>query len=92
MPKPDIHQLEERVLALMEGFRHLKKENQGLSRQVDQLNREKGDLVKEQSSNQDTRARLSQLESLSQKNEKDRKVMRTKVQTLLDNLEKFDLA
>ncbi len=92
MPKPDIHQLEECVLALMGEFRRLKKENQGLSRQVDQLNREKGDLAKEQSSNQDTRARLSQLESLSQKNEKDREVMWTKVQTLLDNLEKFDLA
>lgn len=92
MPKPDMHQLEERVLALMEEFRCLKKENHGLSRQVDQLNREKGDLVKERSSNQDTQARLSQLESLSQKNEKDRKVIRVKVQTLLDSLEKFDLA
>ncbi len=92
MPKLDIHQLEERVLALMEEFRRLKKENHGLSRHVDRLNREKADLVKEQSSNQGTRNRLSKLESLSQKNEKDRKVIRTKVQTLLDNLEKFDLA
>ncbi len=92
MPKPDIHRLEERVLTLMEEFRRLKKENQGLSRQVDRLNREKEGLVKEQRSNQGTRDRLSQLESLSQKNEKDRKVMRTKVQTLLNNLEKFDLA
>jgi predicted nucleic acid-binding Zn-ribbon protein len=92
MPKPDIHQLEERVLALMGEFRRLKKENQGLSRQVDQLNREKEAMVKEQSSNQGTLERLSQLESLSRKNEKDRKVVRTKVQTLLDNLEKFDLA
>jgi len=92
MSKPDIHQLEERVLALMEEFRHLKKENQGLSQQVDRLNREKEAMAKEQSSNQGARERLSQLESLGRKNEKDRKVVRAKVQTLLDNLEKFDLA
>lgn len=92
MPKPDIHQLEERVLILMEEFRRLKKENHGLSRQVDQLNREKETLVKEQNVNQGTREHLSKLESLSRKNEKDRKVMRTKVQTLLETLEKFDLA
>jgi len=92
MSKPDIHQLEERVLTLIEGFRRLKDENQELSRQVDQLNLEKETLVKEQNLSQGTKDRLSQLESLGQKNEKDRKVMRTKVKTLLDNLEKFDLA
>jgi predicted RNase H-like nuclease (RuvC/YqgF family) len=92
MSKPDIHQLEERVLALIEGFRRLKDENQELSRQVDQLNREKETLVKEQNLSQGTKDRLSQLESLGKKNEKDRKVMRTKVKTLLENLEKFDLA
>jgi hypothetical protein len=92
MSKPDIHQLEERVLTLIEGFRRLKDENQELSRQVDQLNREKETLVEEQDLSRGTKDRLSQLESLGQKNEKDRKVMRTKVKTLLDNLEKFDLA
>ena len=92
MPKPDIHQLEERVLVLMGEFRRLKKENQGLSRQVDQLNREKETLVEERNLSQGSQARLSQLESLSKKNEKDRKLMRTKVQTLLESLEKFDLA
>ncbi len=92
MLKLGIHQLEERVLTLMEEFRRLKKENQGLSRQVEQLNREKEDLIKEQSSNQGVRDRLSQLESLAREDEKGHKVMRVKVQTLLDNLEKFDLA
>ena len=92
MPKPDIHQLEERVLVLIGEFRRLKDENQDLSRQVDQLNREKETLVEEQDLSRGTKDRLSQLESLGQKNEKDRKVMRTKVKTLLDNLEKFDLA
>jgi hypothetical protein len=92
MPKPDIHQLEERVLVLIGEFRRLKDENQELSRQVDQLNREKETLVEEQNLSQATKDRLSKLESLDQKNEKDRKVMRTKVKTLLENLEKFDLA
>ena len=92
MPKQDIHQLEERVLVLIGEFRRLKDENQELSRQVDQLNREKETLVEEQNLSQATINRISTLESLHQKNEKDRKVMRTKVKTLLDNLEKFDLA
>jgi hypothetical protein len=92
MPKPDIHQLEERVLVLVVEFRRLKDENQELSRQVDQLNREKKILVEEQNLSQATKDRLSKLESLDQKNEKDRKVMQTKVKTLLENLEKFDLA
>ena len=92
MPKPDIHQLEERVLVLIGEFRRLKDENQALSRQVDQLTREKGILVEEQNLSQATKDRLFKLESLGQKNEKDRKVMRTKVKTLLANLEKFDLA
>ena len=92
MPKPDIHQLEERVLVLIGEFRRLKDENQELSRQVDQLNREKETLVEEQNLSQVAKDRLSKLESLDKKNEKDRKVMRTKVKTLLENLDKFDLA
>ena len=92
MPKPDIHQLEERVLVLVVEFRRLKDENQELSRQVDQLNHEKETLVEEQNLSQVAKDRLSKLESLDKKNEKDRKVMRTKVKTLLENLEKFDLA
>ena len=92
MPKHDIHQLEERVLVLIGEFRRLKDENQELSRQVDQLNHEKETLVEEQNLSQVAKDRLSKLESLDKKNEKDRKVMRTKVKTLLENLEKFDLA
>ena len=92
MPKQDIHQLEERVLVLIGEFRRLKDENQELSRQVDQLNREKETLVEEQNLSQVAKDRLSKLESLDKKNEKDRKVMRTKVKTLLESLEKFDLA
>ena len=92
MPKQDIHQLEERVLVLIGEFRRLKDENQELSRQVDQLNREKETLLEEQNLSQVAKVRLSKLESLDKKNEKDRKVMRTKVKTLLENLEKFDLA
>ena len=92
MPKQDIHQLEERVLVLIGEFRRLKDENQVLSRQVDQLNREKETLVEEQNLSQVAKDRLSKLESLDKKNEKDRKVMRTKVKILLENLEKFDLA
>ena len=92
MPKQDIHQLEKRVLVLIGEFRRLKDENQELSRQVDQLNREKETLVEEQNLSQVAKDRLSKLESLDKKNEKDRKVMRTKVKTLLENLEKFDLA
>ena len=92
MPKQDIHQLEERVLVLIGEFRRLKDENQELSRQVDQLNREKETLVEEQNLSQVAKDRLSKLESLDKKNEKYRKVMRTKVKTLLENLEKFDLA
>ena len=92
MPKQDIHQLEERVLVLIGEFRRLKDENQELSRQVDQLNREKETLVEEQNLSQVAKDRLSKLESLDKKNEKDRKVMRIKVETLLENLDKFDLA
>ena len=92
MSKQDIHQLEERVLVLIGEFRRLKDENQELSRQVDQLNREKETLVEEQNLSQVEKDRLFKLESLDKKNEKDRKVMRTKVKTLLENLEKFDLA
>ena len=92
MPKQDIHQLEERVLVLIGEFRRLKDENQELSHQVDQLNREKETLVEEQNLSQVAKDRLSKLEYLDKKNEKDRKVMRTKVKTLLENLEKFDLA
>ena len=92
MPKQDIHQLEERVLVLIGEFRRLKDENQELSRQVDQLNREKETLVEEQNLSKVAKIRLSKLESLGKKNEKDRKVMRTKIKTLLENLEKFDLA
>jgi hypothetical protein len=92
MPKQNIQQLEERVLVLIGEFRRLKDENQELSRQVDQLNREKETLVEEQNLSQVAKDRLSKLESLDKKNEKDRKLMRTKVKTLLENLEKFDLA
>ena len=92
MPKQDIYQLEERVLVLIEEFRRLKDENQELFRQIGQLNREKETLVEEQNLSQVAKDRLSKLESLDKKNEKDRKVMRTKVKTLLENLEKFDLA
>ena len=92
MPKQDIHQLEKRVLVLIGEFRRLKDENQELSRQIDQLNREKETLVEEQNLSQVAKDRLSKLESLDKKNEKDRKVMRTKVKTLLENLDKFDLA
>jgi prefoldin subunit 5 len=80
------------VLVLIGEFRRLKDENQVLSRQVDQLNREKETLVEEQNLSQVAKDRLSKLESLDKNNEKDRKVMRTKVKTLLENLEKFDLA
>jgi hypothetical protein len=89
---PNIHKLEERVLVLIGEFRRLKDENQELSHQVDQLNREKETLVEEQSLSQATKDRLSKLEFLDKKNQKDRKVMQTKVKTLLENLEKFDLA
>jgi DNA repair exonuclease SbcCD ATPase subunit len=92
MPKPDIHQLEERVLTLMGEFRRLKEENQGLSTQVDQLTREKEALRNENNLNQGSQDRLSQLESLNQKNEKDRQVIRAKVLSLIKNLDKFDLA
>ena len=92
MPKSDIHQLEERVLALMGEFRRLKEENQGLSCQIDQLSREKKTLAKEKTLNQGKQERFSQVETVNRKNEKDRKAMRTKVQSLLKNLEKFDLA
>lgn len=91
MPKPDIHQLEERVLALMGEFHRLRKENQRLSCQIDQLNREKEILVEEASLNQESLKRLSQLESLNRKNEKDNQAIRMKVQILLESLEKFDL-
>ncbi len=91
MPKPDIHQLEERVLALMGEFRRLKEENQGLSCQIDQLSREKKAMAKDKNLNQSKQDRLSQLETVNRKNEKDRKAMRTKVHSLLKNLEKFDL-
>ncbi|MBT5549925.1 MAG: hypothetical protein HOJ79_05535 [Nitrospina sp.] len=88
----DIHQLEERVLALMEEFRRLKEENQGLTSQVDRLNREKEALANEKEINQGHQDRLSQLETLNKKGEKDRKIMRTKVLALIKNLDKFDLA
>jgi len=91
MSKPDIHQLEERVLALMEEFRRLKEQNQGLSRQVDQLSREKAALREEQNLSKGAQDRLSQLEFKTKKNEKDRKVIQAKVRTILQNLEKFDL-
>ena len=92
MPKPDIHQLEERVLALMGEFHRLRKENQRLSCQIDQLNREKEILIEEASLNQESLKRLSQLESLNRKNEKDNQAIRMKVQILLESLEKFDLS
>ncbi len=92
MPKPDIHQLEERVLALMGEFRRLKEKNQGLSCQIDQLSREKKAMAKEKNLNQGKQDRLSQLGTLNRNNEKDRKARRTRVQSLLKNLEKFDLA
>ena len=92
MPKPDIYQLEERVLALIGEFQRLKKENLRLSCQIDQLNREKEILIEEASLNQDSQNRLAELESLNQKNEKDNEAIRMKVQILLERLEKFDLA
>ena len=91
MPKPDIQQLEESVSALLGEFRRLKEENLGLSRRVEQLIRDKEVLVEESKMSQNSQDRISQLESLKLKNEKDRKIIRAKVQTLLDNLQKFDL-
>ena len=91
MPKPDIQQLEESVSALLGEFRRLKEENLGLSRRVEQLIRDKEVLVEESKMNQNSQDRISQLESLNLENEKDRKIIRAKVQTLLDNLQKFDL-
>ena len=91
MPKPDIQQLEESVSALLGEFRRLKEENLGLSRRVEQLIRDKEVLVEESKMSQNSQDRISQLESLNLENEKDRKIIRAKVQTLLDNLQKFDL-
>ena len=91
MPKPDIQQLEESVSALLGEFRRLKEENLGLSRRVEQLILDKEVLVEESKVSQNSQDRISQLESLNLKNEKDRKIIRAKVQTLLDNLQKFDL-
>ena len=48
-------------------------------------------MAKEKNLNQGKQDRLSQLETLNRNNEKDRKAMRTNVQSLLKNLEKFDL-
>ena len=70
MPKQNIHQLEERVLVLIGEFRRLKDENQELSRQVDQLNREKETLLEEQNLNQVAKDRLSKLEFLDKKKRK----------------------
>jgi len=92
MPKPDIHQLEESVLALLGEFRRLKEVNQGLSSQVDQLNREKEILANENSMNQGSQGRLCQLETLNKKSEKNRKAMRAKVQALIKKVDKFDLS
>ena len=92
MPKPDIPQLEERVLSLIEEFRRLKDKNKELTLQVDQLISEKETLIEEQRLSQVAKSRLAQLESLDRKNEKERKLIRTKVEALLENLEKFDLA
>ena len=91
MLKPDIYQLEERVLSLMKEFRRVKDKNKELTLQVDQLTRDKEFLVEDQSLNQSTKDRLSQLESIDRKKEKDRKIIRTKVKALLENLKKFDL-
>ena len=91
MSKPDIQQLEESVSALLGEFRRLKEENLGLSRRVEQLIRDKEVLVEESKMSQNSQDRISQLESLNLKNEKDRKIIKAKVQTLLDNLQKFDL-
>ena len=49
-------------------------------------------FAKEKTLNQGKQERFSQVETVNRKNEKDRKAMRTKVQSLLKNLEKFDLA
>jgi hypothetical protein len=92
MLRPDINQLEERVLFLMEEFRRIKKENDRLTRKVDELNREKEMLIEEKNLEQDSRERLSHLESLNSKNKEDRKIMQMKVQNILENLEKFDLS
>ncbi len=91
MPKMDIQKLEERVSALLGEFRRLKEENLGLSRKVEQLIREKEVLIEERNLSQSSQDRISQLESLNRKNEKDRKIIRAKVQTILENLQKFDL-
>ena len=92
MLKPDIHQLEERVLALIGEFRRLKEENRGLSLQVEQLTREKEVLEQETILNRSKLSRLPKLESQSRKNEIDQNVIRAKVQELIKNLDKFDLA
>jgi uncharacterized protein YhaN len=92
LPMPDIHQLEERVLTLMEEFRRLKKDNKALSVQVDELKREIESLENESTLSQGNQERLSQLETLNSKSEKDRKDMRAKVQAIIKNLDKFDLA
>ncbi len=92
MSQPDIHQLEERVFSLIGEFRRLKEENKRLSREVDRLSEEREVLIVEGDLNQGNQERLAQLETLSQQNDKYRKTMRDKVQTLLNNLEKFDLA
>jgi hypothetical protein len=92
MPKPDIYQLEERVLALMAEFRRLKEENLELSSEVDRLSSENKTLLNESNLNQGHQERLSQLETLNKVSEKGRKDMRAKVQALIKNLDKFDLA
>ena len=84
--------MEERVLVLIGEFRRLKDENQELSRQIDQLNREKETLVEEQNLSQACKRSPFQIGILRQKKRKGSQVMRTKVKTLLENLEKFDLA
>ena len=89
---PNIELLQERVLTLVEEFRRLKEENQALSREVVQLQRENEALKVDKNLHQGSQTRLLQLENLNRKNEKDRKTIRAKVRMLLSNLEKFDPA
>jgi len=89
---PNIDLLQERVLTLVEEFRRLKEENQALSREVVQLQRENEALKVDKNLHQGSQTRLLQLENLNRKNEKDRKTIRAKVRMLLSNLEKFDPA
>ncbi|MDH5761640.1 MAG: hypothetical protein OEZ51_01550 [Nitrospinota bacterium] len=92
MPKSPIDKLEELIPRLVEEARQLREDNQRLQKEVAAYRADLDRSQKEGAKLQDKVQRLSELESVQKRLEKDQLKIRSTVESLLSGIEKIGLS